>query len=464
MRLNRIADDTSKKKLEIKDNLAICKICGSYLPTCYNCRFKTTFVGQIMKILILGSGAREYAIARRLSFDKNVTKIYFAPGNAASLDFGENISYKSLEELKEFALKMSIDLTIVGPEEPLTQGVVDVFRSANLRIFGPTKAAARLEGSKAFMKDFLKKHKIPTAAYVQTSNKEEAFSFIDTLKEPIVVKADGLCAGKGVIIAATKTDAKQAVTDMLDGKSFKDAGKIVVVEEFLKGFELSVFAICDGKDYVVLPACQDHKRLLDGDKGPNTGGMGAFCPAPMATPELMQKIENKIIKPTLKGMKEDNNPFVGVLFCGIMVVDNEPFTLEFNVRFGDPECQVLMPLINSGATELFMAACDGKLAQLNVSFKNKSSICVVLASKDYPYKTSPKEPIHINFKNIKDTHICFGGVDEKGGMLYASGGRVLSCVATAKTLQDAARNAYELVRAVNFKGMQYRQDIANQAL
>ena len=293
-----------------------------------------------MKILIIGSSGREYSIALRLKQDKN--ELFFAPGNGVTKNLGINLNIKDYEELANFALKNHIDLTIVGPEEPLTNGIVDVFKSKNLAIFGPSKNAARLEGSKAYMKDFLARYNIKTAKFLSSDNLKEIENFIDSLESKIVVKADGLCAGKGVVISNCAKEAKDVAKDMLSGKSFGKAGKIVVVEEFLEGYELSFFAICDGKNFVSLPIAQDHKKLKDNDTGPNTGGMGAYAPSLLADKNLIKKIENEIIKPTLKGMQKDGNEFCGVLFAGLMIVKNEPYVLEYNVRFGDPECEVIM--------------------------------------------------------------------------------------------------------------------------
>ena len=284
--------------------------------------------------------AGEYSIGLALSKDSNVNRLYFAPGNGATSVFGENIAISDFHKLANFVKDKEIDLTIVGPENPLVEGIVDVFKSYDLKIFGSSKAASQLEGSKIFMKNFLARNSIPTAAYIQTTHMKEANNFIDTLQTPIVVKADGLCAGKGVIIASTHDEAKDAARDMLSGKSFGEAGTSIIVEEFLDGYELSVFAICDGESYKVLPAAQDHKKLLDGDKGPNTGGMGAYAPTPLINDELYVKINQRVIEPTLEGMKEEGYPFEGVLFIGIMVVKNEPIVLEYNVRFGDPECEI----------------------------------------------------------------------------------------------------------------------------
>jgi len=305
-----------------------------------------------MNVMILGSGGREYSIGRAMKDDENVDKLYFAPGNGATESLGENVSIKDYHELAQFAKDNDIEFTIVGPEAPLVDGVVDIFKSEGLTIFGPSKEAAQLEGSKVYMKNFLAKYNIPTAAYIETDHIETAFKFIDTLSTPIVVKADGLCEGKGVIIAMSHDEAKKATSEMLSGQSFGDAGLQVVIEEFLDGYELSMFAICDGDDLVLLQAAQDHKRLMDGDQGPNTGGMGAYAPTPLVDDTLYEKVKERIIRPTLAGMKNEGAPFEGVLFIGIMVVKGEPITLEFNVRFGDPECEILMPLMKSSGFDL----------------------------------------------------------------------------------------------------------------
>jgi len=414
------------------------------------------------KVLIVGSGGREYSIGY---FLKNEAKIFYAPGNGATEEFATNIDIKDFEELANWAKENSIDLTIVGPEAPLVEGIVDVFKRYNLTIFGPSKDAARLEGSKVYMKNFLKKYNIPTAKYIETSNKEEAFEFIDNMdKLPIVVKADGLCAGKGVIIAESKEEAKKVAEDMLSGKAFGDAGKKIIVEEFLDGFELSMFAICDGKDFVLLPAAQDHKRLLDGDKGPNTGGMGAYAPTPLATPEIYEKVKEKIIKPTLKGMQEEGNPYEGVLFIGLMIVDNEPYVLEYNVRFGDPECEELMALIDSSLYDMFYNGAKGELDKIDVKIKEMVAVGVVCASENYPYSSS--EPAEIKIDDLSDCngYIAYAGVKKIDNKLYATGGRVLVCVGFGKSVREARDEAYKIVDKVHFKGKKYRKDIAYQAI
>ena len=415
-----------------------------------------------MKILILGSGAREYSIALGIKRENDSVKLYFAPGNGATSELGTNANLTRVDELTNFAKTEKIDLCIVGSENFLADGIVDSFKSANLAIFGPTKAAAQLESSKAFMKEFLQRQGIRTAKFLNTDDLGVASEFIRSLNAPIVVKADGLCAGKGVIIAQTHDEAINAASAMLSGQSFGEAGKRVIIEEFLDGFELSIFALCDGKDFVLLPAAQDHKKLKDNDKGPNTGGMGAYAPSPLANAQLLETIKKDIIAPTLAGMQKEGAPFTGVLFAGIMVVGQTPFVLEFNVRFGDPECEVLMPLIQN-PLEILLACTQKRLSQVKIRLKDEFAVGVVCASENYPYKSSPKAQISVG-QIPPNSHLSFAGVSKENGTLYADGGRVLVCVGRGKDLQSARDTAYELVKQVEFKGKQHRNDIAYQAL
>ncbi|PLY12930.1 MAG: phosphoribosylamine--glycine ligase [Sulfurimonas sp.] len=421
-----------------------------------------------MKILILGSGGREYSIARAISKEKEGHELFFMPGNGATNSLGTNVDIKDYNELAKFAKNNGIDLTIVGPEAPLVDGVVDIFKEHGLTIFGPSKKAAQLEGSKVYMKNFLAKYNIPTARYIETASIEDAFRFADTLSAPIVVKADGLCGGKGVIIAQNHNEAKVAISEMLSGKSFGDAGLKVIVEEFLDCYELSMFAVCDGDDYILLPAAQDHKRLKDNDEGPNTGGMGAYAPTPLVNEELYQKVRDRIIRPTLDGMKKEGAPFEGVLFIGIMVVNNEPITLEFNVRFGDPECEILMPLMISSVSDMFYKAATNRLGEIKVEFSNQYAVGVVMASANYPYSSStPAEIIvdNVHHEDIeKYTHISYAGVSMVDGVLYADGGRVLICVGLGDTIKEARDRAYLRCGQVHFAGKKLRTDIAYQAL
>ncbi|EOX8296401.1 phosphoribosylamine--glycine ligase [Campylobacter jejuni] len=415
-----------------------------------------------MKIMILGSGAREYSIALALRrVDKNL-EFYFTPGNGATESLGTNLNLKDPVVLATYAKEKGFDLCIVGSENFLAEGVVDIFKQQGLAIFGPSKAAAMLETSKSFMKSFLKKYRIKTAKFLNTNDIEKAKNFIYSLTPPIVVKADGLCAGKGVIIAKTHEEAIEETAKMLSGESFGDAGKLVVIEEFLDGYELSIFAVCDGNDFVLLPAAQDHKKLLDNDQGPNTGGMGAYAPSSLANESLLRKVQKDIILPTLAGMKKEGAEFCGVLFIGAMIVGNKPYVLEFNVRFGDPECEVLMPLIED-PLELILAATQRRLRHSKIKIKKEFAVGVVCASENYPYKSSPKSEITVN--NIpENSHISYAGVSLEDGKLMADGGRVLVCIGTGKSIEEAQKNAYKLCDNVNFKGKQYRKDIAHQVL
>lgn len=420
-----------------------------------------------MKVMVVGSGGREYSIGLALQKDKAVSELFFAPGNGATSMLGTNVTCKDYVELAEFADNHKIDLTIVGPEDALVEGIVDIFKAKGLVIFGASKAAAQLEGSKIFMKNFLLRYGIPTAKFIETSEASKANAFIDTLSLPIVVKADGLCAGKGVIIAESKDEAKSAVADMLSGKSFGEAGKGVVVEEFLDGYELSLFVICDGVDYKILPAAQDHKRLLDEDKGPNTGGMGAYAPTPLIDDILYKKVEERVIRPTLEGMQKENAPFEGVLFIGLMIVKNEPIVLEYNVRFGDPECEIIMPLLKTPASELFYKAATKDLKNLSIEFTNQYAIAVVMASENYPYGSSKPAEIIVDkmaHEGLEHTHISYAGVSCEDDKLYATGGRVLLCVGVGESIKEARERAYLLCGQVHFAGKQFRSDIAYQAL
>ena len=421
-----------------------------------------------MNILVLGSGGREYSIGRMLASEDKVEKLYFQPGNGATSDLGKNLDISDYNELAAFAKENNIDLTIVGPEAPLVDGVVDIFKAQGLTIFGPSKEAAQLEGSKVYMKNFLAKYDIPTARYVETDHIETAFKFIETLPLPVVVKADGLCGGKGVIIAMSHDEAKKATSEMLSGSSFGDAGKKVIIEEFLDGYELSMFAICDGKDFILLPAAQDHKRLLDGDEGPNTGGMGAYAPTPLVDDVIYNKVKERICVPTLDGMQQEGAPFEGVLFIGIMIVNGEPITLEFNVRFGDPECEILMPLMKTPVSDLFYKAATKQLDTLKVEFSEQFAVGVVMASENYPYKSSTPAEIVVDevlHEDIaKHTHISYAGVMSEDDKLYATGGRVLVCVGLGDSIQQARDRAYMLCGQVHFAGKKLRTDIAYQAL
>lgn len=421
-----------------------------------------------MKILIIGSGGREYSIALSLKKDARVNKIYFNPGNGGTSFLGENINVKGNDNIVNFCIDNFIDLVIIGPEAPLIDGLSDALELANIRVFAPSKKASMLEGSKIFMKTLLQKYNIKTAKFIQGSDFNLLCDFIDGMESSnIVIKADGLCSGKGVVITKDKQEAKSVLEDMLSGKLFGESSKRVVIEEFLDGYELSIFAISDGKNFVILPTSQDHKRLLNNNQGPNTGGMGAYSPTPLCSSDLLNKIKTSIIKPTLDAMANEGCVFKGVLFCGIMVVNNEPYVLEFNTRFGDPECEVILPLLKTKLLDLINASIDEKLDSFNLELLDKYCVGVVVASKDYPSSPSSIEKMEysdINYTNNDKSHISFGGVSKNNDSLYAVGGRVYVSVGIGNSIQDARDDAYKLIQKLKFNGMQFRDDIAYQVL
>lgn len=420
------------------------------------------------RILILGNGGREYAIGLHLLKDTRVEKLFFSPGNGGTSKIGENFLFNSHQDLIEKIIKKHINLVIIGSETFVIDGIADSLRQAQIKVFGPSKKAGMLEGSKSYMKDFATRCNIPTARYIQTRDFTKAKEFLETMKAPYVIKADGLCAGKGVVITSNKEEALDTIRGMLSGEKFGQEGKCVVIEEFLEGFELSVFAICDGQDYVLLPVCQDHKRLLDNDEGPNTGGMGAYSPVLECDQELIHKITERIIQPTLKGLEREGNRFEGVLFAGIMVREcnnsREPFLLEYNVRFGDPECQVLMPLLKTSLIDICEGVIHQKLKDVKVEFYNKSAMAVVLASREYPYASPKPQEITIESFDSSLGHIVFAGVTDDNNSLKATGGRVLLSVGLGDSLKQARDNAYKIIDSINFPGMQYRKDIGHRVL
>lgn len=435
---------------------------------------------QSINVLIIGNGGREYSIALALQKDKKVKKVFFSPENpAATLFLGAgHFNYNSHDELLSCVRVNDIGLVIVGPEAPLMDGVSDFLESKGILVFAPSHANAMLEGSKAYMKSFISKLKIPTARYkeVTIENQAEGHAFIESLPLPIVLKASGLCGGKGVLILDSKDEAKQNLDLMLEGRLFGNAGKSVVIEEFLDGYELSVFALSNGRDYVVLPACQDHKRLLDNDKGPNTGGMGAYTnlPQTLYNKDLEKKIKDKILTPTFNALKDSNTPYKGVIFAGIMVVANEPYLLEYNVRFGDPECEVLMPLLKTSALELFLTFAQGKMVE-SIEFHNDCVVCVVMTSSDYVRDSKASDskniyPTKIAFHDINPSevtqkwHLVFANTSVKDSVLYANSGRSVVAVGRGRSMREARDNAYCLVEKVDFCGKHYRKDIAYQAL
>ncbi len=423
-----------------------------------------------MNILVIGGGGREHALAWKMSQSPKADKVYVAPGNAgtelepnlANID----IAADDLGSLLDFAHKEDIGLTVVGPEVPLVNGIVDQFSAAGLRCFGPSAGAAQLEGSKSFTKDFLAKHNIATAAYGNFTVAEEAIAYIKQQGAPIVVKADGLAAGKGVILAQTEEEAMTAVEDMLAGNAFGDAGHRVVIEEFLVGEEASLIVMADGEHVLPMASSQDHKARDNGDKGPNTGGMGAYSPAPVLTAEIQAKAIKDIIEPTIKGMAEEGNSFTGFLYAGLMIdQDGNAKVLEYNVRFGDPETQPIMMRLKSDLVELIECALDKKLHQAEIHWDERTALGVVLAAGGYPDDYAKGEVISgLDGNQQEDTKIFHAGTHKKGNNIVTSGGRVLCAVALAKNVTEAQKKAYALTRSISWKDVYYRDDIGYRAV
>lgn len=424
-----------------------------------------------MNILLIGSGGREHALAWFMKESALCKKLYCAPGNPGIADSAEcvDIAVDDLDGLVQFAKEARIDLVVVGPEGPLVAGIADRMMALGIAVFGPSAKAAQLEGSKAFMKDFLARHNIPTAAYGRFTDIDEATRFIRATGAPIVVKASGLAAGKGVIIAQSEDEAIEAAQDMLSGAAFGAAGSEVVIEEFLDGEELSYFAISDGKTFLPLTSAQDHKRVGDGDTGLNTGGMGAYSPAHLMTPELEQKIIDRMIRPTIDGMVAEGNPFKGVLFAGIMVVDGDPILLEYNTRFGDPECQTILSRLDFDLVRLLNAAATGHLESVrnDLKWKQAVSLCVVMAAQGYPGKYVQDSPVSgVDRADKIDGVKVFHAGTRRGarGELLSSGGRVLGVTAFAPTVRQARANAYDAVDSIDWPMGFCRRDIAWRAL
>ena len=423
-----------------------------------------------MKILVIGSGGREHALAWKLSQSPKVQQVYVAPGNggtALSPNL-KNVPLTDLAALRDWALAEKIALTVVGPEQPLAAGVVDDFRAHGLRIFGPTKAAAQLESSKAFSKDFMARHGIPTAAYETFSDPAAAHAYVDRLGAPIVVKADGLAAGKGVVVAATKEEAHAAIDDMLGGNTLgvahNDGGARVVIEEFLQGEEASFIVLCDGKNVVAMASSQDHKRLKDGDEGPNTGGMGAYSPAPVVTPDVHARAMRDVILPTIRGMDKDGIPFTGFLYAGLMIDgDGKPKTLEFNTRMGDPETQPIMMRLKSDLVDVLMAATSGKLDEVELQWDRRVALGVVLAAGGYPLSPKKGDLISGLPKPTDEVVVFHAGTVAEGDQVKTAGGRVLCVTALGDNVKLAQKNAYDAIVGIHFDGMQYRRDIGHRA-
>ena len=421
-----------------------------------------------MKILVIGSGGREHALAWKLAQSDKIQKIYVAPGNGGTaLDSRlENVNISNPDELAEFAIQNDVQLTVVGPEAPLAAGIVNIFRAKNLKIFGPTKEAAQLESSKDFAKSFMERHGIPTAKYQTFSDLDAAHKYIDEQGAPIVIKADGLAAGKGVIVAMNLTEAHDAVDMMLSDNKLGDAGARVVIEEFLEGEEASFIVLVDGKNILPLATSQDHKRLLDNDEGPNTGGMGAYSPAPVVTPALHARVLREIITPTINGMKKDGIPFTGFLYAGLMIdKDGNPKTLEFNCRMGDPETQPILSRLKSDLVHVMENAVNGTLDKVELEWDRRIALGVVLAAAGYPENPVKGSVITGIPKETENQFVFHAGTRLDGeGKLLTSGGRVLCVVGLADTMRMAQKTAYEAVESIHFDGVQYRHDIGWRAL
>ena len=422
-----------------------------------------------MKVLIIGNGGREHALAWKIEQSPLVKKVFIAPGNGGTaLDKKlENIDIDSndIDQLVLFAKKEAIDLTIIGPEVPLSNGIVDIFIENNLKVFGPKKLAAQLESSKDFSKLFMKRHMIPTAKYKTFTSIEDAHKYIKQEGAPIVIKADGLAAGKGVVVAMTIDDAIAAADSMLEDNLFGDAGARVIIEEFLTGDEVSFIVISDGNSILPLESSQDHKRLLNFDLGPNTGGMGAYSPAPIVTPKLHQKIMNEVIIPTVEGMKSDGIEFTGFLYAGLMIDNNNQIkTLEFNCRMGDPETQPILFRLKSDLFEILLAAANKKIENYKADWEEGSAITVVIAAKDYPNEPKINDEISNLNHEQKNSYIFHAGTDLRNNKVYTAGGRVLGVTSKGKSLKIAQKQVYALINKIKFNGMQYRTDIGQKAI
>ena len=416
-------------------------------------------------VLIVGNGGREHALGWSFAQDPRIQKIWFAPGNAGTAELGENLSLAvtDVEGIARWADQEKPGLVVVGPEAPLCAGLADRLRDLGLRVFGPGKNGARLEGSKSFCKQLLVSQKIPTARAGSFQVVDEALQFSESLPCPQVVKADGLAAGKGVVIAGSHAEAAEAIRQMMAAKVFGEAGATVLIEEFLDGEELSVHAVTDGKNLVILPGAQDHKRVGEGDTGPNTGGMGAYAPAPKATPELLRGVKERILLPTLRGLAERGIEYRGVLYAGLMLTQSGPKVLEYNCRFGDPETEVLLPLIETPLWDLLGAAADGNLSGLELKIRSRAAMTVVLAAPGYPAQPVYGQAIRLG-SGLPDSHLFHAGTKAGVKGVEVAGGRVLAATGWGKDLPTAQQRAYARAAEVFFEGMQFRRDIGHRAL
>ena len=416
-----------------------------------------------MKVLIVGSGGREHAIAASVAKSRQVDKIYCAPGNAGIAELAECVDIGAMEfdRLADFAQEKGVGLTIIGMDDPLVGGVVDVFESRGLRVFGPRKNAAIIEGSKAFSKNLMKKYNIPTASYETFTDPEKALAYLETAKMPIVLKADGLALGKGVLICRTREEAKAGVKTLMLDKAFGDAGNEIVIEEFMTGPEASVLCYCDGTHIAPMTSAQDHKRAKDGDQGLNTGGMGTFSPSPFYTDEIRKFCEEKIYQPTMDAMKAEGRDFVGILFVGLMLTEEGPKVLEYNARFGDPEAQVVLPRMKNDIVEVMEACIDGKLDEIDLQFEDNAAVCVVLASDGYPEHYEKGKVITglEDFKGREGYYVFHAGTKRTEQGIVTNGGRVLGVTAKGRDLKEARKNAYEATELIHFENKYMRTDI-----
>lgn len=419
-----------------------------------------------MRVLVIGGGGREHALAWKLAASPRVEKLYCAPGNPGIGKIAEcvQIDINNNTALVEFAVKNKIGLTVVGPEAPLANGVVDAFNAKGLKVFGPSRQAAQIEGSKSFAKELMKKYKIPTAGFEVFIDAPSAKDYINKHGAPVVVKADGLAAGKGVIVAMTVEEALEAIDAIMCDKAFGTAGSQVVIEDYLTGEEASLLAFTDGKTIVPMVAAQDHKRIFDGDQGPNTGGMGAYAPAPVITPSIREQVFQEVLQPVIDAMAKEGCPYCGCLYAGLMITADGPKVIEFNARFGDPETQVVLPLLESDLTVVMEACADGNLADVTIEWKNETAVCIVAAAKGYPANYAKNDLITGIEEANKQALVFHAGTALKEGALVTSGGRVLGVTAVAPNIATAVEKAYQAVQKIEFDGMQYRRDIAHRAI